>query len=133
VKQRIKAFLAGGVLALALFGTAMAGPLEDGEVAYQRGDYTVALRLWRPLADGGNADAQLGLGTLYINGGGGVPQDYAQAHMWFNLSASRATEAEDRDSAAKNRDELAAKMTPDQIAEAQRMAREWVEGHPSTR
>ncbi len=65
--------------------------------------------------------------------GKGVLQDYVTAHMWFNLSASRATEAEGRDSAAKNRDELAAKMTPDQIAEAQRMAREWVQGHPSTR
>ena len=65
--------------------------------------------------------------------GKGVPQDYALAHMWFNLSASRATEAEYRDSAAKSRDELAAKMTPDQIAEAQRMAREWMQSHPSTR
>ncbi len=53
--------------------------------------------------------------------------------MWFNLSASRATEAEGRDSAAKNRDELAAKMTPARIAEAQRMAREWMQSHPSTR
>ena len=35
VKQRIKAFLAGGVLALALSGGAAAGPLEDGEAAYQ--------------------------------------------------------------------------------------------------
>jgi len=55
----------------------------------------------------------------------GVPQDYALAHMWFNLSASRATEAKLRDSAAKSRDELAAQMTPDEIAEAQRLAREW--------
>jgi hypothetical protein len=39
VKQRITTFVASGVLALALFGEAMAGPLEDGEAAYQRGDY----------------------------------------------------------------------------------------------
>jgi TPR repeat protein len=58
VKQRIKAFLAGGVLALALFGSAMAGPLEDGEGAYHRGDYAEAMRLLRPLAEQGDANAQ---------------------------------------------------------------------------
>ena len=42
VKQRIKTFLAGGFLALALFGMAMAGPLEDGQAAYQKGDYAAA-------------------------------------------------------------------------------------------
>jgi hypothetical protein len=69
--------------------------------------------------------AQYNLGEMY-GVGLGVPQDYAQAHMWFNLAASRAEYAATRDTAAKDRDELAAKMTPDQIAEAQRMAREWV-------
>jgi TPR repeat protein len=83
-----------------------------------------AMSYWRPLAEQGNAVAQLSLGLMYQRGRG-LPQDYALAHMWFNLSASRATAAEDRDLAAKSRDELAAKMTPDQIAEAQRLAREW--------
>jgi hypothetical protein len=46
--------------------------------------------------------------------------------MWLNLAASTATNAETRDDAAKKRDEVATKMTPAQIAEAQRMAREWV-------
>jgi hypothetical protein len=46
--------------------------------------------------------------------------------MWFNLAAFRASQAIDRDIAVKNRDLAAAKMTPDQIAEAQKMAREWV-------
>jgi TPR repeat protein len=65
------------------------------------------------------------LGVMYESGLG-VPQDYAQAHMWFNLAASHASNASDRDMAAQSRDALAAKMTPSQIAEAQRMAREWV-------
>ena len=78
VKQRISAFLAGGVLALALFGSAMAGPLEDGEAAYRIGDYATAMRLLRPLAQQGNADAQITLGKMY-NFGFGVPKDYAQA------------------------------------------------------
>ena len=52
--------------------------------------------------------------------GHGVPQDYAMAHMWFNLAAA----AGDTD-AISNRDFVAERMAPDQIAEAQRLAREW--------
>ena len=55
----------------------------------------------------------------------GVPQDYAQAHMWFNLAASRHPPGEGRDIAVKNRDDVAKKMTPAQISEAQKLAREW--------
>jgi hypothetical protein len=54
-----------------------------------------------------------------------VAQDYVLAHMWFNLAASRAPEAELHQEAVISRDKVAAKMTPDQIAEAQKMAREW--------
>jgi hypothetical protein len=56
---------------------------------------------------------------MYDNGNG-VPQDYVQAHMWFNLAGVQGDE-----DATKKRDIVAAKMTPDQIAEAQRLAREW--------
>jgi hypothetical protein len=51
------------------------------------------------------------------------PQDYVQAHMWYNLAAAGSAD-QLRDQAAQFRDELAAKMTPAQIAEAQKMARE---------
>ena len=58
--------------------------------------------------------------------GQGVPQDYVSAHMWLNLAAApQATDSAARDQAAKERDMLAAKMTPAQIAEAQRIASEW--------
>ncbi|MFQ5564708.1 MAG: sel1 repeat family protein, partial [Parvularculaceae bacterium] len=57
--------------------------------------------------------------------GRGVPQDFVEAHKWFNLAASRAS-GDIRETAAKNRDIMAAKMTPEQIAEAQKQAREWV-------
>jgi hypothetical protein len=50
----------------------------------------------------------------------GVPQDDVLSHMWFSLAASQGY-----DLAATERDKLAAKMTPHQIAEAQRLAREW--------
>ena len=68
--------------------------------------------------------AQYNLGAMYHNGKG-VPQDYAQAHMWFNLAAFRFPPGERRDKAARNRDIVAERMTPAQIAEAQKLAREW--------
>jgi TPR repeat protein len=51
--------------------------------------------------------------------GQSVPQDYVQAFVWFNLAASEL------DKAARNRDVVASKMTPAQIAEAQRLVQEW--------
>ena len=59
------------------------------------------------------------LGLMYSQGRG-VLQDFIQAHMWYNLSAARG-EAR----SAEARDALAKQMTPGQIAEAQRLAREW--------
>jgi protein involved in temperature-dependent protein secretion len=52
--------------------------------------------------------------------GWGVPQDYVVAHMWFDLLAAQGDFK-----AANERDKVAANMTPDQIAEAQRLARDW--------
>jgi len=65
MKRQITALLAGGVLALALFGEAKAGPLEDFDAAYQHGDFAAAVQLLRPLADQGNALAQTSLGIMY--------------------------------------------------------------------
>jgi uncharacterized protein len=95
-------------------------------------DDAQAVIWYRKAADHGNALAQSNLGVAYANGQG-VAQDYIIAHMWLTLAASRATETATRDQAAGNRDMLAAKMTRAQIEEAQRMAREWVQNHPSTR
>jgi TPR repeat protein len=69
-------------------GAARAGPFKDGEAAYQSGDYETAVRLWRPLADRGDAGAQSNLGEMYANGRG-VPQDYAQAVVWFRKAADQ--------------------------------------------
>ena len=87
-------------------------------------DYAQAVAWYRKAADQGYAFAQNSLGDMYADGHG-VPQDYVLARMWFNLAASRATTAWLRPAAVKSRDDVAAKMTPAQIAEAQRMAREW--------
>jgi TPR repeat protein len=74
--------------ALGLFGEAMAGPLEDGEAAYQRGDYETAVRLWHLSGGEGNVYAQFNLGLLYSSGQG-LPQDHAQAHIWFRKAADQ--------------------------------------------
>ena len=117
-------------MVLAIGAPVAAGPWEDGIVAYNQGDYATAVRLWLPLAEQGDASAQLNLGAMYSNGQG-IPQDYIKAHKWYNLSASRfsASENEYRDMAAAKRDSVAAKMTPTDISKAQRLAREWQEHH----
>ncbi|HIC58448.1 MAG TPA: sel1 repeat family protein [Acidobacteria bacterium] len=86
-----------------------------------------AVRWIRLAADQGNGDAQLWLGLMYANGEG-VPEDDVTAHMWFDLAASRFTGI-DREGVVKSRDQLAAALTADQLAEAQRLAREWEAGH----
>jgi TPR repeat protein len=57
--------------------------------------------------------------------GHGVPKDLVQAYMWFALSVAGfpASEAKNRGIATRNRDEVAAKLTPAQLAEAQKLAR----------
>jgi len=87
-------------------------------------DYAEAAKWYRKAAGQGLADAQYNLGVMYEKGQG-VPQDYVRAHMWFNLAASRFAPRFGREAAVKGRDIVAAKMTPAQIAEAQRLAREW--------
>jgi TPR repeat protein len=97
-------------------------------IMYRRGqgvpqDYAEAVKWNRLAAEQGDAEAQYNLGVSYHRGEG-VPQDYVQAHMWFNLAASRAP-ASERDEAIKMRNVAASNMTPQQIAEAQNLAREW--------
>jgi hypothetical protein len=77
-------------------------------------------------AEQGDATAQYNLAVMY-DIGRGVLQDYVMAHKWYNLAASHyATwEADVGASAARSRDRLTIRMTPAQIAEAQKMAREW--------
>ncbi len=89
-------------------------------------DYAEAVKWYRLAADQGLADAQHDLGVMYLDGQG-VPQDYVLAHMWFNLAASLipASKKAALESAVSDRDLVASKMTPAQIAEAQKLARNW--------
>jgi TPR repeat protein len=87
-------------------------------------DNAEALKWYHLAAAQGHARAQLNLGLMYVNGYG-VPQDYVQAYKWFNLAAANFTEKQDRDAAVKGCDYVAARMTPAQIVEAKKLAREW--------
>ena len=77
------------IVALVLVaGSALAGPIEDGVAAYLRQDYATALRLWRPLAEAGDARAQYNLGVMYGTGLG-VPKDDQQAVFWYRKAAEQ--------------------------------------------
>ena len=68
----------------------------------------------------GRADALYNLGLAYSTGQG-VTQDYVAAHKWFNLAAMRGS-----DEAKSWRNQIAGEMNAGQIAQAQKLAREWL-------
>jgi TPR repeat protein len=138
-------------MALATSNLALAGPLDDAEFAFEEQHYETALQIWQPPANQGNTQAQFGLGALfsakkdYIEAlkwyrraadqgypraqhhlaflyfaGLHVPQDYVLSYMWENLAAAQGEMG-----ARESRDRIAADMTREQIAEAQRLARDW--------
>jgi TPR repeat protein len=78
-----------------------------------------AVKWYRRAADQGRAKAQGNLGGMYANGEG-VPEDDVQAYMWLNLSAAQGDET-----AIANKDVMRKLMTPEQIAEAQKLSAEW--------
>ena len=77
-----------------------------------------AVKWFRKAADQGLANAQGMLGIMYAKGQG-VPRDYVLAYMWLDLATAG------RQGAAQFRDAVAQHMTPAQVAEAQKLAREW--------
>ena len=105
-----------------VFSPVTTADFEAGRGAWDAGRPAEALAQWHEAADAGDRRAMLALGRLYLKGLG-APQDYVLAHMWLNLAASRGEET-----ALKERDALAAKMTAAERAEAQERAREWRPG-----
>jgi uncharacterized protein len=77
-----------------------------------------AVKWYRLAAEQGNATAQFNLGVMYAKGQG-VTQDDRIAHMWFNLLASFGNK-----DGANARDRIAARMTSNQVSEAQSFATE---------
>lgn len=84
----LKQMLLVCVCLFAFAGQAMADSLSDAEDAYNAKDYPKAAKLLGPLAEKGNAYAQLNLGMMYDNGQG-VPQDFKEAAKWYRLAAEQ--------------------------------------------
>lgn len=70
-----------------------------------------------------DAESYFELGLAYATGLG-EPVDYVRAHKWFNIAAMLGDAR-----AREERADLAEVMSPAEIAEAQRLAREWVLSH----
>jgi TPR repeat protein len=88
-------------------------------------DFAEGARWYRLAAEQGDAQAQYNLGLAYARGEG-VTQNVVDAYMWFNLAAAHFPANDPRRIAAvKNRDAVANEMTSEQLAEAQKRAREW--------
>ena len=68
-----------------------------------------------------SGDELFRMGLMYSTGQGGAPVDYVSAHMLFNLAAMRGSVE-----AKIYRKELSGEMASDEVAEAQRAAREWL-------
>ena len=113
---------ATGVFAVGLFPVLLVGCREsppDCPNVDSSSPFETVLRC----ADQGHAFAQFSLGFMYATGDD-LPQDLVLAYMWLNLSAAQGQEN------AQAAQELTVQnMTREQIAEAQRMSREWLEAN----
>jgi len=96
---------------------------------YQKGidvaaDYARAIQWYQKAAEKGSHLAQCNLGSLYESGRG-TRADLVQAYMWYSVSSARGNEL----SESRLRD-LAERMTPQQIVDAQLRANSWNARHP---
>ena len=62
--------------------------LAAARAAYDAKDYAQAMKLYEPLANQGNSEAQYWIGSMYFNGQG-VAQDYSKAFYWFSKAADQ--------------------------------------------
>jgi TPR repeat protein len=93
--------------------------------AYYKGegvpqDYGEAFNWYQKAAEQGDSGSQYRLGVMYEKGEG-IAQDYVASYIWYHL----ASQTHGLEFARKHRNRVAEKMTSAQIAEAQRLAREW--------
>lgn len=86
IPQLIKRAIFASIFALSFVTAVAADTFEDAEVARGRGDYAIALRLYRSLAERGDAVAQARLARMYSEGEG-VPANKAEAAKWYRLLA----------------------------------------------
>jgi TPR repeat protein len=88
VTNLLLARIAVSVLFLGVAVPVAAGPFEDGANAVKIGDFAIAMRLWRSVADRGLAMAQFNLGLMYDNGQG-APRDDVAAVSWYRKAADQ--------------------------------------------
>mgnify|MGYP001394367811 CR=1 FL=1 len=106
------------IVSMGTAGSVCAQDFQNGVRAYQSGDYATALREFKALAEQGNAGAQSTIAGMYALGRG-VPDDNARAYTCFAIAAAQG------DARAKlSKSVVAGRMTPAQIAEAQRLSSE---------
>jgi uncharacterized protein len=99
-------------------------PIGDQSFDPSKGNLSEALIWYRRAADQGDVDAMVAMGMAYADGIG-VPQDYVEAHKWYNVATPRTKYGGIRNDIMKRRDDLSPKMTTAQIGEAQKLARDW--------
>ncbi len=105
--------------ATAQFNLALMYDSEQGAIH----DYKQAFNWYKKAAEQGDVKAQVNLGEMYKNGQG-VTQDYIEALKWFNISSANG-----KSISITHINYITKKMTQEQIAEAQKLAREWMEKH----
>jgi len=113
---REKAAVQGYALAQYNLGTMY----ENGRGIQQ--DYVKARQWYEKAAAQGDAGAQFQLGGLYL-GGKGVPRDHVRTYMWWSLASAHST-GDLSKLAEDNRERIARRMTPAQVAEAKRLTQQ---------
>lgn len=66
--------------------SASAETFDDGVIAFIKGDGAAAYKIWKPLADNGDSDAQYHLGYMYQTGTG-IDTDKSKALYWYDKAA----------------------------------------------
>src|SRR5262247_2043932 len=122
---RQQSLLLAAAAALILLGSGGAAwaSYEDGQAAFEQRDYRGALMELEPLAQQGDARAQYLVGIIYRDGLD-VPKDFVTAYAWLHVAAAHG-----QPQAASARDGMSWRLTPSEIDEAQRLAREWRPGY----
>src|SRR5262245_23221530 len=122
-RQQTLLLAAAAALILLSSGGAAWASYEDGQAAFEQRDYQTALMELEPLAEQGDARAQYLVGIIYRDGLGGLP-DFVIAYAWLHVAAAHG-----QPQAASARDGMSWRLTPSEIDEAQRLAREWRPGY----
>ncbi len=91
-------------------------------------DYPQAMAWWRRAAEQQFVKAQYQLGGVYAEGKA-VRPNLVLAYMWFDIARENAKRKRYRQRATEKRDLVARHMSPDQIATAKKLVRDWQQNH----